>query len=180
MQRQWLRLSGCDVVCGCVPVSGGSSRLSNMMPAVPDMMQLKSGVRSVAGKLSGMASGVVSSIQVSFCLCWTRSPVWMRATNLCVFLQDRYGTWAPLEPPPQTLPHWVKELIIRPSLWPVFFCFCFSWPAFGAFDGDSVWLLGNVRFGDQISSVIEVKYLHSFTFALFWDVNSQFFSCFLQ
>ncbi|KAK7149131.1 hypothetical protein R3I94_008670 [Phoxinus phoxinus] len=44
-------------------VSGGSSRLSNMMPAVPDMMQLKSGVRSVAGKLSGMASGVVSSIQ---------------------------------------------------------------------------------------------------------------------
>ncbi|KAG1927656.1 ADP-ribosylation factor GTPase-activating protein 3 [Pimephales promelas] len=44
-------------------VSGGSSRLSNMMPAVPDMMQLKSGVRSVAGKLSVMASGVVSSIQ---------------------------------------------------------------------------------------------------------------------
>ncbi|XP_077065496.1 ADP-ribosylation factor GTPase-activating protein 3 isoform X1 [Siphateles boraxobius] len=44
-------------------VSGGSSRLSNMMPSVPDMMQLKSGVRSVAGKLSGMASGVVSSIQ---------------------------------------------------------------------------------------------------------------------
>ncbi|XP_051747751.1 ADP-ribosylation factor GTPase-activating protein 3 isoform X2 [Ctenopharyngodon idella] len=41
----------------------GSSRLSNMMPAVPDMMQLKSGVRSVAGKLSVMASGVVSSIQ---------------------------------------------------------------------------------------------------------------------
>ncbi|XP_067284726.1 ADP-ribosylation factor GTPase-activating protein 3 [Pseudorasbora parva] len=43
--------------------SGGSSRLSNMMPAVPDMMQLKSGVRTVAGKLSVMASGVVSSIQ---------------------------------------------------------------------------------------------------------------------
>lgn len=41
--------------------------MSNMMPAVPDMMQLKSGVRSVAGKLSVMASGVVSSIQVSFC-----------------------------------------------------------------------------------------------------------------
>lgn len=176
MQRQWLRLNGCDVVCGCVPVSGGSSRLSNMMPAVPDMTQLKSGVRSVAGKLSGMASGVVSSIQVSFCLCWTRSPVWMRATNLCVFPQDRYGTWAS----PETLPHWGKELIIRPSLWPVFFCFCFSRPACGAFNGDSVCHLGNVRFGDQISSVTEVKYLHSFTFALFWDVNSQFFSCSLQ
>uniref|UniRef100_A0A8C1EC58 ADP-ribosylation factor GTPase-activating protein 3 n=1 Tax=Cyprinus carpio carpio TaxID=630221 RepID=A0A8C1EC58_CYPCA len=37
--------------------------LSRVLPAVPDMMQFKSGVRSVAGKLSGMASGVVSSIQ---------------------------------------------------------------------------------------------------------------------
>uniref|UniRef100_A0A8C1RW96 ADP-ribosylation factor GTPase-activating protein 3 n=1 Tax=Cyprinus carpio TaxID=7962 RepID=A0A8C1RW96_CYPCA len=43
--------------------SSGSYSLSRVLPAVPDMMQFKSGVRSVAGKLSGMASGVVSSIQ---------------------------------------------------------------------------------------------------------------------
>lgn len=52
----------------------------------------------------------------------------------------------------------------QPSLWSVFFCFLFSR---AAFDGDSVCHLGSVCFGDQISSVIEVKYLHSFTFALF-------------
>lgn len=43
--------------------SGGSYSLSKVLPAVPDMTQFKSGVRSVAGKLSVMASGVVSSIQ---------------------------------------------------------------------------------------------------------------------
>ncbi|XP_051974205.1 ADP-ribosylation factor GTPase-activating protein 3 isoform X2 [Xyrauchen texanus] len=43
--------------------SGGSYSLSNVLPNVPDMMQFKSGVRSVAGKLSVMASGVVTSIQ---------------------------------------------------------------------------------------------------------------------
>lgn len=43
--------------------SSGSYSLSKVLPAVPDMMQFKSGVRSVAGKLSVMASGVVSSIQ---------------------------------------------------------------------------------------------------------------------
>ncbi|KAG7263074.1 hypothetical protein CRUP_031502, partial [Coryphaenoides rupestris] len=40
-----------------------SYRLSNVLPSAPDMSQLKLGVRSVAGRLSGMASGVVSSIQ---------------------------------------------------------------------------------------------------------------------
>uniref|UniRef100_A0A3Q0QY89 ARF GTPase activating protein 3 n=1 Tax=Amphilophus citrinellus TaxID=61819 RepID=A0A3Q0QY89_AMPCI len=40
-----------------------SYRLSNVLPSAPDMSQLKLGVRSVAGKLSVMASGVVSSIQ---------------------------------------------------------------------------------------------------------------------
>ncbi|KAF7650337.1 hypothetical protein LDENG_00127620 [Lucifuga dentata] len=40
-----------------------SYHLSNMLPSAPDMSQLKLGVRSVAGKLSVMASGVVSSIQ---------------------------------------------------------------------------------------------------------------------
>nr|XP_046235342.1 ADP-ribosylation factor GTPase-activating protein 3 isoform X2 [Scatophagus argus] len=40
-----------------------SYRLTNVLPSAPDMSQLKLGVRSVAGKLSVMASGVVSSIQ---------------------------------------------------------------------------------------------------------------------
>ncbi|XP_043093233.1 ADP-ribosylation factor GTPase-activating protein 3-like isoform X2 [Puntigrus tetrazona] len=43
--------------------SGGSYGLSKVLPAVPDMTQFKSGVRSVAGKLSVMASGVVSTLQ---------------------------------------------------------------------------------------------------------------------
>ncbi|XP_056311331.1 ADP-ribosylation factor GTPase-activating protein 3 isoform X1 [Danio aesculapii] len=43
--------------------SSSSYRLSSVLPSVPDMTQLRSGVRSVAGKLSGMASGVVSTIQ---------------------------------------------------------------------------------------------------------------------
>ncbi|XP_030576264.1 ADP-ribosylation factor GTPase-activating protein 3 isoform X1 [Archocentrus centrarchus] len=43
--------------------SASSYRLSNVLPSAPDMSQLKLGVRSVAGKLSVMASGVVSSIQ---------------------------------------------------------------------------------------------------------------------
>ncbi|KAK2832362.1 hypothetical protein Q7C36_015824 [Tachysurus vachellii] len=40
-----------------------SYSLSNVLPSAPDMAQLKMGVRSVAGKLSVMASGVVSTIQ---------------------------------------------------------------------------------------------------------------------
>ncbi|XP_026182950.1 ADP-ribosylation factor GTPase-activating protein 3 isoform X2 [Mastacembelus armatus] len=40
-----------------------SYRLTNVLPSAPDMSQLKLGVRSVAGKLSVMASGVVNSIQ---------------------------------------------------------------------------------------------------------------------
>ncbi|XP_050964400.1 ADP-ribosylation factor GTPase-activating protein 3 isoform X2 [Labeo rohita] len=44
-------------------VSGGSYSLSKVLPAVPDMTGFKSGVRSVAGRLSVMASGVVSTIQ---------------------------------------------------------------------------------------------------------------------
>uniref|UniRef100_A0A3B5M473 ADP-ribosylation factor GTPase-activating protein 3 n=1 Tax=Xiphophorus couchianus TaxID=32473 RepID=A0A3B5M473_9TELE len=43
--------------------TGSSYRLSNVLPNAPDMSQLKLGVRSVAGKLSVMASGVVNSIQ---------------------------------------------------------------------------------------------------------------------
>ncbi|XP_062338795.1 ADP-ribosylation factor GTPase-activating protein 3 isoform X1 [Osmerus eperlanus] len=41
----------------------GSYRLTNVLPNAPDMSQLKLGVRNVAGRLSVMASGVVSSIQ---------------------------------------------------------------------------------------------------------------------
>ncbi|XP_062852498.1 ADP-ribosylation factor GTPase-activating protein 3 isoform X2 [Trichomycterus rosablanca] len=43
--------------------TSSSYSLSNVLPNAPDMTQLKHGVRSVAGKLSVMASGVVSSIQ---------------------------------------------------------------------------------------------------------------------
>ncbi|XP_037551919.1 ADP-ribosylation factor GTPase-activating protein 3 [Nematolebias whitei] len=43
--------------------AGSSYRLSNVLPSAPDMSQLKHGVRSVAGKLSVMASGVVNTIQ---------------------------------------------------------------------------------------------------------------------
>ncbi|KAM9705038.1 ADP-ribosylation factor GTPase-activating protein 3 isoform 1-T1 [Menidia menidia] len=43
--------------------AGSSYSLSNVLPSAPDMSQLKLGVRSVAGKLSVMASGVVNTIQ---------------------------------------------------------------------------------------------------------------------
>ncbi|XP_034529968.1 ADP-ribosylation factor GTPase-activating protein 3-like [Notolabrus celidotus] len=43
--------------------TASSYRLTNVLPNAPDMSQLKLGVRSVAGKLSVMASGVVNSIQ---------------------------------------------------------------------------------------------------------------------
>ncbi|KAM3587998.1 uncharacterized protein V6R79_018470 [Siganus canaliculatus] len=43
--------------------AASSYRLTDVLPSAPDMSQLKLGVRSVAGKLSVMASGVVSSIQ---------------------------------------------------------------------------------------------------------------------
>lgn len=44
--------------------TGNAYRLTDMLPSAPDMSQLKLGVRSVAGKLSVMASGVVNTIQV--------------------------------------------------------------------------------------------------------------------
>lgn len=43
--------------------SASSYRLTKVLPSAPDMSQLKQGVRSVAGKLSVMASGVVNTIQ---------------------------------------------------------------------------------------------------------------------
>ncbi|XP_061662642.1 ADP-ribosylation factor GTPase-activating protein 3-like isoform X2 [Syngnathoides biaculeatus] len=43
--------------------TASSYRLTNVLPSAPDMTQLKIGVRSVAGKLSVMASGVVNTIQ---------------------------------------------------------------------------------------------------------------------
>ncbi|XP_073336561.1 ADP-ribosylation factor GTPase-activating protein 3 [Pagrus major] len=43
--------------------TASSYRLTNVLPSAPDMSQLKLGVRSVAGRLSVMASGVVSTIQ---------------------------------------------------------------------------------------------------------------------
>uniref|UniRef100_A0A4W5NPR3 ADP-ribosylation factor GTPase-activating protein 3 n=1 Tax=Hucho hucho TaxID=62062 RepID=A0A4W5NPR3_9TELE len=44
--------------------TASSYRLTNMLPSAPDMSQLKLGVRSAAGRLSVMASGVVTSLQV--------------------------------------------------------------------------------------------------------------------
>lgn len=43
----------------------GSYNLTSVLPAAPDMAQLKQGMRSVAGKLSVFANGVMTSIQVS-------------------------------------------------------------------------------------------------------------------
>ncbi|XP_044306768.1 ADP-ribosylation factor GTPase-activating protein 3 isoform X3 [Varanus komodoensis] len=43
----------------------GSYNISNVLPTAPDMTQFKQGVRSVAGKLSVLANGVMTSIQVS-------------------------------------------------------------------------------------------------------------------
>ncbi|XP_068442997.1 ADP-ribosylation factor GTPase-activating protein 3 isoform X2 [Clinocottus analis] len=43
--------------------AASSYSLTNVLPSAPDMSQLKLGVRSVAGKLSVMASGVVNTIQ---------------------------------------------------------------------------------------------------------------------
>ena len=46
-------------------LSAGSYTLTSVLPAAPDMAQFKQGVRSVAGKLSVFANGVMTSIQVS-------------------------------------------------------------------------------------------------------------------
>ncbi|XP_025254819.1 ADP-ribosylation factor GTPase-activating protein 3 isoform X4 [Theropithecus gelada] len=43
--------------------ASGNYSLSNVLPNAPDMAQFKQGVRSVAGKLSVFANGVVTSIQ---------------------------------------------------------------------------------------------------------------------
>lgn len=60
----WLSNPNSDSCRVCLPPAGSSYRLTNMIPSAPDMSQLKLGVRSVAGKLSVMASGVVNTIQV--------------------------------------------------------------------------------------------------------------------
>ncbi|EPQ04219.1 ADP-ribosylation factor GTPase-activating protein 3 [Myotis brandtii] len=44
--------------------AAGNYNLSSVLPTAPDMAQLKEGVRSVAGKLSVFANGVMTSIQV--------------------------------------------------------------------------------------------------------------------
>ncbi|XP_043822829.1 ADP-ribosylation factor GTPase-activating protein 3 isoform X2 [Dromiciops gliroides] len=43
--------------------SSGNYNLSNVLPNAPDIAQFKQGVRSVAGKLSVLANGVMTSIQ---------------------------------------------------------------------------------------------------------------------
>uniref|UniRef100_A0A3Q1M1H7 ADP-ribosylation factor GTPase-activating protein 3 n=1 Tax=Bos taurus TaxID=9913 RepID=A0A3Q1M1H7_BOVIN len=44
--------------------TAGSYNLTSVLPTAPDMAQFKQGVRSVAGKLSVFANGVMTSIQV--------------------------------------------------------------------------------------------------------------------
>ncbi|XP_008313791.1 ADP-ribosylation factor GTPase-activating protein 3 isoform X1 [Cynoglossus semilaevis] len=58
-----LAISSADLFEEQKKQSGSSYRLTNVLPNAPDMTQLKMGVRSVAGKLSVMASGVVNTIQ---------------------------------------------------------------------------------------------------------------------
>lgn len=42
----------------------GSYNITNVLPSAPDIAQFKQGVKSVAGKLSVLANGVMTSIQV--------------------------------------------------------------------------------------------------------------------
>lgn len=58
-----------DSRCVCPLHTASSYRLTSVLPSAPDMSQLKLGVRSVAGRLSVMASGVVSTIQVGQEVC---------------------------------------------------------------------------------------------------------------
>ncbi|NWH59280.1 ARFG3 protein, partial [Geococcyx californianus] len=44
--------------------SAGSYNITNVLPSAPDIAQFKQGVKSVAGKLSVLANGVMTSIQV--------------------------------------------------------------------------------------------------------------------
>lgn len=48
-----------------ISLCAGNYNLANVLPNAPDMAQFKQGVRSVAGKLSVFANGVMTSIQVS-------------------------------------------------------------------------------------------------------------------
>lgn len=52
-------------VCVCVCILLGSYSITNVLPSAPDITQFKQGVKSVAGKLSVLANGVMTSIQVS-------------------------------------------------------------------------------------------------------------------
>lgn len=52
-----------------ISLCAGNYNLSNVLPNAPDMAHFKQGVRSVAGKLSVFANGVMTSIQVSVCSC---------------------------------------------------------------------------------------------------------------
>lgn len=57
----------CFLVAGDEPASAlcaGNYTLTSVLPTAPDMAQFKQGVRSVAGKLSVFANGVMTSIQV--------------------------------------------------------------------------------------------------------------------
>lgn len=54
-----------SVIFMCVCILLGSYNITNVLPSAPDITQFKQGVKSVAGKLSVLANGVMTSIQVS-------------------------------------------------------------------------------------------------------------------
>lgn len=58
-----------------ISLCAGNYNLSNVLPNAPDMAQFKQGVRSVAGKLSVFANGVMTSIQVSEAVLGLLGPV---------------------------------------------------------------------------------------------------------
>ncbi|XP_067906841.1 ADP-ribosylation factor GTPase-activating protein 2 isoform X3 [Heterodontus francisci] len=56
-------ISSADLFEGEKKQTSANMSLTNVLPSAPDMAQFKQGVRSVAGKLSVLANGVMTSIQ---------------------------------------------------------------------------------------------------------------------
>ncbi|XP_067855777.1 ADP-ribosylation factor GTPase-activating protein 2 isoform X2 [Heptranchias perlo] len=56
-------ISSADLFKGEKKQTSANMSLTNVLPTAPDMAQFKQGVRSVAGKLSVLANGVMTSIQ---------------------------------------------------------------------------------------------------------------------
>lgn len=63
-EKSLLFIQNCFIFV-CVFAPSGSYNITNVLPSAPDIAQFKQGVKSVAGKLSVLANGVMTSIQVS-------------------------------------------------------------------------------------------------------------------